>query len=195
MRRYYAWLLVVTAMVITNVTYGFYDPNLQRWVNRDPIEELGGINLYRIGRNNPVRFVDAFGLVIVQNNSDQRVMAEGNPGTGGKGHGSKNPKVYVVVPPGGKCGGLDNPLPGYATPDEARAASDNPLYGHSTGDLYDVDNINGEKYRGDLAGPLVTIQNGPGGIVASRSTVEFIWAFIRTGLLFPYRDIYPVTAH
>ncbi|HEV2456202.1 MAG TPA: RHS repeat-associated core domain-containing protein, partial [Verrucomicrobiae bacterium] len=22
----------------------FYDPNLQRWINRDPIQELGGIN-------------------------------------------------------------------------------------------------------------------------------------------------------
>lgn len=41
MQRYYAWLLVVTAMVITNVAYGFYDPNLQRWINRDPLGEPG----------------------------------------------------------------------------------------------------------------------------------------------------------
>src|SRR5262252_10346870 len=25
----------------------FYDPGLQRWVNRDPIAEAGGLNLYR----------------------------------------------------------------------------------------------------------------------------------------------------
>src|SRR6185436_20742834 len=26
--------------------FRFYDPNLQRWMNQDPIEEEGGINLY-----------------------------------------------------------------------------------------------------------------------------------------------------
>jgi RHS repeat-associated protein len=31
--------------------YRFYDPNLQRWVNRDPIEEAGGINLYTFVNN------------------------------------------------------------------------------------------------------------------------------------------------
>jgi RHS repeat-associated protein len=28
--------------------YRYYDPNLQRWVNRDPIEEDGDYNLYRV---------------------------------------------------------------------------------------------------------------------------------------------------
>src|SRR5207249_1786943 len=36
-----------------------YDPNLQRWLNRDPIDERGGINLFAYCRNNPVIFVDA----------------------------------------------------------------------------------------------------------------------------------------
>ncbi|PYJ59379.1 MAG: hypothetical protein DME24_12920 [Verrucomicrobia bacterium] len=39
-----------------------YDPNLQRWLNRDPIDERGGINLFAYCRNNPVIFVDATGL-------------------------------------------------------------------------------------------------------------------------------------
>jgi RHS repeat-associated protein len=42
--------------------YRFYDPNLQRWQHRDPIAELGGINLYRFVENVPTRGIDAFGL-------------------------------------------------------------------------------------------------------------------------------------
>jgi RHS repeat-associated protein len=57
--------------------YRFYDPNLQRWPNRDPINESGfkvlashtaGFNveeeknLFRMVRNNPVRYRDPFGL-------------------------------------------------------------------------------------------------------------------------------------
>jgi RHS repeat-associated protein len=42
--------------------YRFYDPNLQRWVNRDPIEEDGGINLYGFSENNPINICDLFGL-------------------------------------------------------------------------------------------------------------------------------------
>jgi RHS repeat-associated protein len=42
--------------------YRYYDPNLQRWPNRDPIEEVGGINLYEFVRNSPVGLVDHRGL-------------------------------------------------------------------------------------------------------------------------------------
>jgi RHS repeat-associated protein len=42
--------------------YRFYDPNLQRWLNRDPIEERGGINLYSFVRNDPVDWIDYLGL-------------------------------------------------------------------------------------------------------------------------------------
>jgi RHS repeat-associated protein len=45
--------------------YRFYDSNLQRWLNRDPIGEDGGINLYAFVANNPVIWVDRWGLVIV----------------------------------------------------------------------------------------------------------------------------------
>jgi RHS repeat-associated protein len=42
--------------------YRYYQPNLQRWLNRDPIEEAGGINLYGHVGNDPVNCIDLFGL-------------------------------------------------------------------------------------------------------------------------------------
>jgi len=43
--------------------YGFRhcSAKLGRWLNRDPIEETGGVNLYIFGQNNPVFFFDALG--------------------------------------------------------------------------------------------------------------------------------------
>jgi RHS repeat-associated protein len=45
--------------------YGFrcYEPNTQRWLNRDPIEEEGGINFYAFLENNPANEYDALGLL------------------------------------------------------------------------------------------------------------------------------------
>jgi RHS repeat-associated protein len=40
----------------------YYDPNLQRWLNRDPVEERGGLNLYGFVRNNPITRTDLRGL-------------------------------------------------------------------------------------------------------------------------------------
>ena len=41
-----------------------YSPRLGRWLNRDPIEEDGGVNLYRFCENNPIHFFDLFGMKI-----------------------------------------------------------------------------------------------------------------------------------
>jgi RHS repeat-associated protein len=38
-----------------------YDPSSMRWLNRDPIEEQGGLNLYAYAGGNPVRFDDPSG--------------------------------------------------------------------------------------------------------------------------------------
>src|SRR5271156_228196 len=41
--------------------YRFYDPYSQRWLNRDPIEEKGGLNLYEFASNDSLNFVDTDG--------------------------------------------------------------------------------------------------------------------------------------
>ncbi len=45
--------------------YRYYSPELGRWINRDPIEERGGANLYGFVGNNSVGLTDAVGLMIV----------------------------------------------------------------------------------------------------------------------------------
>ena len=55
--------------------YRFYDPNLQRWPNRDPLEERGGLNLYGFLHNDPENAVDLLGL-------GGLVPGAGNPGKG-----------------------------------------------------------------------------------------------------------------
>ena len=42
--------------------YRFYDPNLQRWVNRDPINETSSINLFHFCYNDPISVSDSIGL-------------------------------------------------------------------------------------------------------------------------------------
>jgi RHS repeat-associated protein len=41
--------------------YRYFDPTLQRWLNRDPISERGGINLFKFALNDPVSTIDSFG--------------------------------------------------------------------------------------------------------------------------------------
>jgi RHS repeat-associated protein len=42
--------------------FRFYEPHLQRWINRDPIFEAGGINLYGFVFNRPLNGIDPWGL-------------------------------------------------------------------------------------------------------------------------------------
>ncbi len=42
--------------------YRAYDPDLARWLSRDPIGETEGANLYRYVSNDPISFADPLGL-------------------------------------------------------------------------------------------------------------------------------------
>lgn len=49
----------------TNLVYfghRYYDPITNRWINRDPIQEAGGMNLYAMVGNDPVNSADFLGL-------------------------------------------------------------------------------------------------------------------------------------
>ena len=48
-----------TGLIYYNFRY--YNPSLGRWINRDPIEEQGGWNLYRFIDNTPTYFYDDLG--------------------------------------------------------------------------------------------------------------------------------------
>ena len=48
-----------------------YDPSTGRWINRDPIREQGGWNLYAYCQGNPVNWVDPSGLIIIATGDQQ----------------------------------------------------------------------------------------------------------------------------
>ena len=50
--------------VIPYYGYRWYDPVTGRWPSRDPIEENGGVNVYRFASNDPLSFADIYGLAL-----------------------------------------------------------------------------------------------------------------------------------
>jgi RHS repeat-associated protein len=45
--------------------YRYYAPDLQRWLNRDPINEQGGINLYAAAESDLINYTDPLGLAVI----------------------------------------------------------------------------------------------------------------------------------
>jgi RHS repeat-associated protein len=66
--------------------YRFYNPSIERWMNRDPLGEEGGVNLYGFVNGDPVNYFDPWGLERWWTGPD----TVGRPGT--------------FIPPGGKIG-------------------------------------------------------------------------------------------
>jgi RHS repeat-associated protein len=65
--------------------FRFYEPNFQRWLNHDPIQERGGINLYGFVGNNPVSSYDSDGRAVYYNFGPGGQYSQGfvYPGTPG----------------------------------------------------------------------------------------------------------------
>lgn len=69
--------LLFAVLALTQSASAFYDANLGRWINRDPIEEEGAINLHAFVSNNPLSSIDLFGLAEVTKMSDGFVIEVG----------------------------------------------------------------------------------------------------------------------
>jgi len=69
--------------------YRYYDPGTGRWVSRDPIAELGGLNLYGFALNDPVEYVDKLGMTCLSCNAVPAQGPDADAGGGGAGHACK----------------------------------------------------------------------------------------------------------
>lgn len=56
------WILTLALTACSINALAYYNPEQGRWLNRDPIEENGGLNLYAFTKNNPVSQIDSLGL-------------------------------------------------------------------------------------------------------------------------------------
>ncbi len=66
-------------MVKNNYGYRYYSTSLGRWVNRDPIEEKGGKNLYEFTNNDPVNLWDYLGLITAKEAFEHYRNGSGSP--------------------------------------------------------------------------------------------------------------------
>ena len=81
--------------------YGFryYNASTGRWLNRDSIEEQGGLNLYGFVQNNPPSRIDHLGLEVDENTQDtDSLPLSPDPnlptGTGMEVYGQTRPDIY-----------------------------------------------------------------------------------------------------
>ena len=62
-----ALLRLVTLLALLSVgqmASAYYDPGVQRWLNRDPLEEVGGLNQFQSVLNDPTNRRDAYGTSV-----------------------------------------------------------------------------------------------------------------------------------
>lgn len=79
----------IAVLFTANIASAFLDPNLGRWITRDPIGEQGGLNLYGYVGNNPINRVDPLGLLTV--------VVVGGPSPSSPDNSSGNPLGYASI--------------------------------------------------------------------------------------------------
>lgn len=60
--KFLSTLFFLIPLLASQPVMAFYSPEISRWLNREPIAENGGINLYQFVANNPLNYVDHYGL-------------------------------------------------------------------------------------------------------------------------------------
>ncbi len=60
----YAGMFYDTTTGLYLTHYRAYDPNIRRWLSRDPLGEAGEVNLYLYANANPLRYTDSSGLYV-----------------------------------------------------------------------------------------------------------------------------------
>ena len=65
MKKHSLKLFVLLLSLLTSIASAHYDPSIGRWLNRDPIAENGGVNLYGFVGNDGVGKLDLFGLSLL----------------------------------------------------------------------------------------------------------------------------------
>jgi uncharacterized protein (DUF2235 family) len=60
----FVFLAIASLLIGVNGALAFYNPNMGRWLNKDPIGEPGGFNLYSFAANNPNDRIDLLGLAL-----------------------------------------------------------------------------------------------------------------------------------
>jgi len=62
MKQHFLSLPLLLVWLLSSIASAHYDPTLGRWLNRDPIEVEGGINLYGFVENDALNSTDYLGL-------------------------------------------------------------------------------------------------------------------------------------
>ena len=123
-----------------NYGYRYYHSTLGRWISRDPLEEIGGLNLYKMIHNNPENGLDKFGLSIADCYDSDKVKVHVINRSGGRRTGAIRGHIDLGLPNMGLVGFFGSPNGG----------SD-----ESSGSNY------GGSYTGNLNDSTDEWQNGP----------------------------------
>ena len=102
----YAGMYVHQPSGLNLTLYRPYNPDLGRWLSRDPLAEAAGLNLYSYVANNPVNFIDPLGLT-EHTWWPGRIHNDPNSGIIGIGYDMDTGKWYNVPPGSSSPSGID----------------------------------------------------------------------------------------